>query len=117
MVAGALTNPGSNQLGMDITNISGQDIIITRFFAYWPDIPTAQKIDQLFISGAMIWNPSDPDSPSDIPTEGNWINGADLTIPNATTKNLLMQFSNDLQATGYEVHVEFNIGCQVMGTR
>jgi hypothetical protein len=104
---------------MDIVNNSGGDIIITSFFAYWPDIPTAQKIDQLFISGTMVWNRSDPDSPSDIPTEGDWINSADpaLKIPAATVKNLLIQFSNDLQPTGYEVHVVFDIGCQVTGTR
>ena len=102
---------------MDIVNTSGKDITITSFFAYWPDIPTAQKIDQLFIGGTMVWNRSDPDSPSDIPTEGNWVNGADLKIPDKSVKNLLIQFSNDLQPTGYEVHVAFDIGCQVISTR
>ena len=102
---------------MDIINNSGTQITITSFFAYWPDIPTAQKIDQLFIGGTMVWNRSDPDSPSDIPTEGNWVNGADLTIPDKNVKNLLIQFSNDLQPTGYEMHVVFDIGCQVISTR
>lgn len=102
---------------MDITNTSGLPITINRFFAYWVKSPTSQKIDRIFFNGVMVWNTSDPDSPSDIPTEGNWINGADLTIPDVTTRNLLIQFPNGLQPTGYEVHLVFNIGCQVIGTQ
>ena len=102
---------------MDITNNHGSDIAISQFFAYWVKSPTSQKIERLLLNGAVIWNTSDPDSPSDIPAEGNWVNGASLTIPNATTQNLLIQFPNDLQPTGYEVHILFDIICQVMGTK
>jgi hypothetical protein len=116
-VTSVLTNLGSRQLSMDITNNNGSEIAINRFLAYWPDIPSSQKIDQLLLDGTVIWNPSDPDSPSDIPAEGNWTNSANLSIPAATTKSLLIQFSDDLQATGYEVHVVFDINCQVIGTR
>ena len=115
----ALTNPNPNELGMDITNSSGGGLTITinRFFAYWVKLPNSQKIDKLFLNSVMIWNTSDPDSPSDIPTEGNWAAGADLTIPDATTRNFLIQFPNNLQTTGYEVHLVFDIGCQVIGTQ
>jgi len=65
----------------------------------------------------MIWNTSDPNSPSDIPTEGNWVGGANLTIPGSATETFLIQFSNPLQATGYEIHISFDIGCQVVGTK
>lgn len=102
---------------MDITNNNGSAIIVNRFFAYWIKLPTSQKIDRLFLKGIMIWNTSDPDSPSDIPAEGNWITGSDLTLPDATPRTLVIQFPNDLQPTGYEVHIVFNIGCQVIGTR
>jgi len=114
---GTLTNPNPNELGMGITNNSGSTITINRFFAHWVESPTSQKIERLFLDSFVIWNTSDPDSPSDIPTEGNWINGADLTLLSGTTRNLLIQFPNDLQPTGYEVHIVFDIGCQVIGTK
>ncbi|HEX5807500.1 MAG TPA: tetratricopeptide repeat protein, partial [Anaerolineales bacterium] len=113
LVSSVLTQITSSQLGMDIANNSGSTIAIDRIMAYWPDIPTHQQINQILLNGAVIWNPADPNSPSDIPKEGNWTNTADLTIPNATTGNLVVQFSNDLQPTGYKVHVVFDIGCQV----
>ena len=100
---------------MDITNNNGSAITINRFFAYWVELPTSQKIDKLLLNGIVIWNTSDPDSPSDIPTEGNWIGGADLTIPDASTRNFLVEFSDPLLAIGYEVHIVFDIGCQVIG--
>ena len=102
---------------MDITNNNGATITINRFFAYWVELPPSQKIARLLLDSVVIWNTSDPDSPSDIPTEGNWVNGADLTVPNVTTRNLLIQFPNDLQPTGYEVHIVFDIGCQVIGIK
>jgi hypothetical protein len=102
---------------MDITNNNASLITLSRFFAYWVKAPNAQKIERLFLNGAVIWNTSDPDTPSDIPTEGNWANGADLIIPNATTRTLLVQFSNDLQPAGYEVHLVFDGSCQVVGVK
>lgn len=117
VLLGPLTNPNPNELSMDITNLTKSTITINRFFAYWVKSPTSQKIERLLLDGAVIWNTSDPDSPSDIPAEGNWVNGADLTIPDATTRNFLIQFPNDLQPTGYEVHIVFDIGCQVWGTK
>ena len=119
---GALTNPNPNELAMDITNTSGSSITLTRFFAYWVELPSAQKIDRLLLNGTVIWNTSDPDSPSDIPTEGNWVNGADLIIPDGTTRNFVIEFSDNLQPTGYEVHIVFDlplspIDCQVIGTQ
>jgi hypothetical protein len=116
-VSAVLTDPGPDQLGVEITNNSGSTITINRFFAYWVQTPASQKVSQLLLNGVLIWNPSDPDSPTDIPTEGDWVNGADLTIPDATTSTLVVLFSDDLQATGYEVHVVFDSGCQVSGSR
>lgn len=101
---------------MDITNNSGSIIGITRFYAIWTKSPTSQKIDKLFLNGSEIWNKSDPDSPSDFPTEGNWVGGAGPAIPNAILENFVIQFSNDLlQPT--EVHIVFDIGCQIVGTK
>ena len=110
----SLINPNPNEISMDIVNNDTSPITINRFFSYWVKSPNSQKIDKLFLNGTMIWNTSDPDSPSDIPTESNWVKDANLTIPASATETLLIQFSNPLQATGYEFHVTFDIGCQVV---
>ena len=90
---------------------------MNSFFAYWVKTPTSQKLDKLFLNGIQVWNISDTTSPSDIPTEGNWMGGANLTIPDATTQNFVVRFQNDLQPAGYEIHLIFDIGCQVIGTK
>lgn len=113
----ALTNPNPNEIGVDITNTSGAPIDIIRFFAYWVKSPASQRLDKLFLNTVEIWNSSDPHSPSDIPTEGNWISAA-LTIPgDGTPRNFVMEFQDPLQPTGYEIHIVFHIGCQVFGTQ
>lgn len=117
VASSALTSPLAHLLSVNITNNHGSTITIDRFFAYWVKSPNSQKIDRLHLNSVIVWNTSDPNSPSDIPTEGNWLNGADLTIPNGATRTFLIEFSNDLQPTGYEVHLVFDIGCQVIGTK
>ncbi|HSO13106.1 MAG TPA: hypothetical protein VLT51_12075 [Anaerolineales bacterium] len=113
----ALTNPNPYELGMTITNNSGGAITINRFFAYWVKTPTSQKLDRLLLGSNLLWNTSDSDTPSDIPAEGSWRSGVDLTIPDTVARNFGIQFQNELQATGYEVHIVFNIGCQVVGAK
>lgn len=113
---GALTNPNNNEIGMDITNNSGSIIQITRFYAIWTKTPVSQKLDKLFLNGAEIWNKSDPNPPSDFPTDGNWVGGAGPAIPNGITENFVIQFSNDLlQPT--EIHIVFDGSCQVTDTK
>ncbi|HSG43695.1 MAG TPA: hypothetical protein VLA72_11120 [Anaerolineales bacterium] len=112
-----LTMPNSNVIALDITNNSGNVITINRFFSYWVKTPQSQKLDRLLLDTNLIWNTSDSDSPSDIPTEGNWRSGVDRTIPNSTTRTLNIQFQNGLQATGYEARVIFDIGCQIIGIK
>lgn len=114
-----VTSPNANDLSMDITNSSVNNITINRFFAHWVKTPTSQKLDRLLLDGNLIWNTSDTTPPSDIPTEGNWRRGAgsDRTILSGTTETFVVQFQNNLQPTGYEVHVTFNTGCQVIGTK
>lgn len=114
---GPLANSPLTELGMNITNNSGGPITIERLFAYWVKSPASQKVDRLLLSGALLWNTSDNDSPTDIPAESPWINGASRTILDTETRNFVIRFQNDLQATGYEVHIVFDIGCQVVGTK
>jgi hypothetical protein len=113
---GPLTNVPLDQLGMVITNNSGDSITIDRIFAYWVKSPTSQKLDKLFLDDIEIWNRSDPDSPSDIPAEGAFIGGSDLTIPDTGARSFEILFSNDLQPGDYEVHIVFTSSCQVTGT-
>jgi hypothetical protein len=101
---------------MVITNGSVATITINRLFAYWVELPTSQKLDKLFHNGFLVWNTSDNDSPSDIPTESGFMSGADLTVPGGATRTFVIQFLNDLQPGTYEVHVVFDIGCQVTGS-
>jgi hypothetical protein len=101
---------------MDITNNSGSIIGITRFYATWFKSSASQKIDRLILGGTVVWNKSDPNSPSDIPTEGNWLGGVGPAIPNATTENFVIQFSDNLQPPTV-VHIVFDIGCQVIGSQ
>lgn len=102
---------------MDITNNHGKGVSIDSLFAYWVKTPQSQKLDKLILDTDVLWNTSDSDSPSDIPTEGNWKTGVNRTIPNAATRTLNIQFQDGLQSTGYEVHVYFNIGCQLIGIK
>lgn len=112
-----MTNSPTDELGMNITNNSTGPITIERFFAYWLKTPASQKVDRLLLSGTLLWNTSDNDSPTDIPAESSWINGASRIILAGETRNFVVRFQNALQATGYEVHIVFDIGCQVVGTK
>jgi len=99
---------------MDITNNSGATITVDRFFAYWLKTPQSQKLDRLFLDLDVLWNTSDSAPPSDIPTESPWRGGTNRTIPDTMTRTLVLRFQNNLQSTGYQVHVVFNVGCQVI---
>lgn len=110
------TSSGTD-ISMDFTNNSGSAITINRFFANWVKTPTSQKLDRLILNGTLIWNTSDVDTPTDIPAEGNWISSADRTIGVGATENFVVRFQNDLQPTGYEIHVFFDIGCQVIAIK
>ena len=112
-----LTTPSPNVFAIDITNNSGNVITINRFFAYWVKTPQSQKLDRLLLDTDLIWNTSDSAPPSDIPTDGNWRSGISRSIPNSATRTLNIQFQDGLQATGYEAHIFFDIGCQVIGIK
>jgi hypothetical protein len=117
---GPLTNPSPNNIAVAITNNSAGDIAINRFFAYWVKTPQSQKLDRLELDADLLWNTSDSDTPSDIPAEGSWRSGVNFTINSTATRTLLVQFQNDLQSTGYEVHIFFDIGgttCKVVGIK
>jgi len=113
----ALTNPNPNELGLDITNNNVAVITIDSFFADWVNLSTSQKLDKLLLNGVEIWNKADPNPPSDIPSiDGDWVNGADLTVPGLTSRNLVVRFQNNLEPGSYPVRITFDNGCQVSGS-
>jgi hypothetical protein len=110
----ALTNPAPNQLQTTLINAGPAPLTITRLLVYWVKLPTSQKLDRLIFKGNPVWDVSDTDSPSDIPAEKDWQNGADLTLPNdAAPYSFVLEFMDELQPTGYEVYFVFDSGCQM----
>jgi len=92
-------------------------ITIDSFFADWVNLSTSQKLDKLLLNGVEIWNKADPNPPSDIPSiDGDWVNGADLTVPGLTSRNLVVRFQNNLEPGSYPVRITFDNGCQVSGS-
>jgi hypothetical protein len=114
-----LTNPGTapRELQATIANTNlSLDATINRFFMHWVEQPAQQKLDRILLNSEVIWNTSDPDSPSDIPREGpNWA-GGDRTIPLNSSEPLNVQFSDPLAPGMYEVHIVFDTGCRVTNT-
>jgi len=105
---------------MDITNNSGATITIDSVHADWVKtgaIPS-QKLDKLLLDNNEIWNISDVTPPSYIPTEGNFVNGADRTILNAITRNFVLRFGDPgpLEFGNYQVSIVFDNTCQVSGS-
>ena len=108
--------PRHQSAWQDITNNTGGTI---RSAAFLPTGPSTDGSEDRPVApnGAEVWNKSDPDSPTNIPAEGNWTKQRYPLYHKRGRGSLLIQFSNDLQPTGYEVHVIFEHGCQVIGTR
>jgi hypothetical protein len=100
---------------MDLTNSAGP-ATITRFYAIWQKSSPQQQLDKLFLDGLEIWNKSDPNSPSDIPDEGNFLASANLTLADPLPHTFAIQFLQDVQPGTYDVHIVFDNACQVSGT-
>jgi hypothetical protein len=110
----ALSNPAANQLQTTLINSGPSPLTIQQLFVYWPDSPSSQLLARLMFKGNTVWNPADPDSPSDIPAEGNWQSGADLLVPNDNLPySFILEFGDSLQSTGYQVYFIFDTGCQM----
>jgi hypothetical protein len=102
-------------LETDITNGTSGPIVITQFFAQWLDSPPSQSLDRLSLQSVVIWNRSDPDAPSDIPSEGAWQGSlSDRMLPAMGVRAFTIQFGGTLQPGDYQVHLVFGTGCQVI---
>lgn len=62
--------------------------------------------------GVTIVNASDPQLPSDYPSEKNWTGTqSDRELAASDSKLLELLFGDDLQPSGYSITVTFDNGC------
>jgi hypothetical protein len=115
----ALSIPGGDQtLHMSITNTTGGVITINSIYLIWNKDAPSQKVRKFILNGNDIFSGADPDSPSMLTSELPWSGTlTDRQIADSTTAPLLVDFQNDLASTGFEIHIVFDIGCQVSGTK
>ncbi|MFH2103907.1 MAG: hypothetical protein ABIJ39_11200 [Chloroflexota bacterium] len=118
ITAGGLGNPSPIQLSLQINNNSGSTITITELLASWIETPASQKLRLVLLNVVTIWSGADPDNPSSIPGELPWTSSStNRQISSGSSPTLVLEFQDDLQATGYNVNVRFDNGCQVSGSR
>jgi len=90
----------------DLSNPSSTSVTITRIVLDWPAANV--RLDRIRFDGSSIWNGDDDSPPSDVePGTGNRTLGA------GSSKGLRFQFEADAQATGYEVQLHMNLGCEL----
>lgn len=77
------------------------------------DPSSSQRLDQLILQGVSIWDTSDPDAPSDIPSEGAWKGPLTNRMLPVGVRTFTIQFGADLEPGDYQVHLVFGTGCQV----
>ncbi len=97
---------------MTITNNGATLVTITRIYIIWPDTPVAQMVSEVKFNGVTIVNASDPQPPSDYPSEKNWKGiQSDRELAASDSKLLELLFGDDLQSGGYSITVTFDNGC------
>ena len=122
ITSNGLTISNPNELTMDITNNNQATITIASIHAVWEKFLSSQLLTQILLGGGTIWEQTDPQPPSDIPSQddGDWKNGADLTIPGLNSRNLVIQFQEPFNLNpnsfDYQVSVTFDNACQVSGS-
>lgn len=99
---------------MLITNNGGSVVVITGISVNWPDDPLSQMVEKVELGGVVIVNASEPEPPSDFPSERNWTGTEnDLTLGASDSKLLALFFLEDLQAGGYSLTVDFDNSCSL----
>ena len=97
---------GGTDVEWVFTNDSSTPATITRIVLDWPAANI--RLDRIRFNGSSIWNGEDDSPPSDVePGTGNRTLGA------GSSKGLRFQFEADVQATGYQVQVHMNLGCEL----
>ena len=94
-----------------LTNASVTTVTITRIVLDWP--ADNLVLDRIRFDGASIWNETDASPPSNI--ESGWTGEGNRKLEAASSKSLRFVFGADAQASGYDVLVHLDVGCQVPG--
>ena len=94
-----------------LTNASVTTVTITRIVLDWP--ADNLVLDRVRFDGASIWNETDASPPSNI--ESGWTGEGNRKLEAASSKSLRFVFGADAQASGYDVLVHLDVGCQVPG--
>ncbi len=116
-----ISGPGLNESKFSITisNPSPSPVYIASLQASWVDSP-AQQLESILMDTVTIWDTTDGDPPTDIPTEGAWavadgsrqINGNSATILWFFFKKVLV-----VNPATDNVVVRLNNGCVVTAVR
>jgi hypothetical protein len=97
---------GGKYVEWELSNGSSTSVTITRIVLDWPAANI--RLDRIRFNGSSIWNGEDDSPPSVVePGTGN------RTLGSGSSKGLRFQFEADVQATGYEVQVHMNLGCEL----
>jgi hypothetical protein len=105
------------QLTMNLVNSVSppSPVSIDSIHLVWvkPSSSPSLRLTAILLNGGTIFNATDPNSPSDIPSERDWASGATLEILDGATVPLVMQFSDVLGSGDQSIAIVFDIGCQV----
>jgi hypothetical protein len=97
---------------MTITNNGGTLVTITGINVNWPATPESQMVNEVKFGDVTIADSSDPQSPSDYPSERNWTGTqSDRELAASDSKLLALLFGYNLQSNGYSITVTFDNGC------
>ena len=117
ITVGSLTIPSGtlNELHIDITNNGASTVTLNGLEVQWTKSPSSQKMWYVFLNGSQIWSGSINFPPSEIGS-ADWTGAASLRqIPAAATYTLVVQFKDNLVATGNSVTITLDAAptCQV----
>jgi serine/threonine-protein kinase len=101
-----------NKVEWDIGNDGGFVVKITAIYLNWP--ASNQKLDEVSLDGAKIWEGHDSSPPSTI--DSGWRPG-NREIPPGSSKRLTFIFHVNAEPSGYGVGVTMNNGCVVTGSQ
>jgi hypothetical protein len=100
------------EMDMTITNNGSTLVTITGINVNWPDTPESQTVNEVKFNSVTIVNSSDPQPPSDYPSEKNWTGTqSDRELAVSESKLLVLLFQDNLQASGYSITITFDNGC------
>lgn len=99
---------------MTIKNNESTLVTITGISVNWLPTPESQMINEVKFNGVTIVNSSDPQPPSDYPSEKNWMGTqSDRELSASDSKLLELLFQDNLQSSGYSITVTFDNGCML----